>query len=430
MAMASAHGDQPRRFMTHHPTSIGARWILPVSRPPLRDAALRVAGGVIREVVPGGRRGADRDAGDVVLMPGLVNTHTHLEFSDLRDPIGQPGVAITDWIPRVIGHRRKPPKTGDPESAVLRGIGESLASGTVAVGEIATTPWFTRPDSSLPGASLPGASAAVPIVCFVERLGHQRGDVAKQIGEAAGWLDEIPESADRLPGLSPHAPYSLSDELLAGVVEMAVQRQLPLAMHLAESTQEMQWLAGQQGQMSEMLESLGVAARAPAGRRPLEYLRILSRAKRCLVIHGNYLDKAELQFLAGRGGQMHLVYCPRTHEFFGHPRWPLVEALGLGVPVALGTDSRASSPDLNMWSELRTVARLFPEIPAATILHLGTLGGARALGLEKRVGCLEAGRAATFQTIPIDVRASDPAEALLREDPANPGSQPVHRTVN
>ena len=388
--------------MTDPKKSIGARWIIPVASPPLRDAAMVIAGGLIREIVPDGRGSADVDAGDVAILPRLVNAHTHLEFSHLPSPIGQPGIAITDWIPQVIAHRRAMGPGSDVHQAVLQGIDECWNTGTGAIGEIATSPWFLKTR----------ARVDCQIAWFLERLGNRPADVDDRMDEARTWLDAFSNGSGAarsgfVAGLSPHSPYSTHDGLFEQLVELAVHRRLPLAMHLAETKEELQWLTDSDGPFAAMLESLGALPDHPQWRRPMDYLQLLARAHRCLVIHGNYLAPNELDFIGQNRNRMHLVYCPRTHEFFGHERWPLPEVLQRGINVAVGTDSRASNPDLNLWSELRTITRLFPDVPGSTILEMGTVGGARALGLEDRMGTLQPGRRAMYWTMPAGDTDSD-----------------------
>jgi cytosine/adenosine deaminase-related metal-dependent hydrolase len=109
-----------------------------------------------------------------------------------------------------------------------------------------------------------------------------------------------------------------------------------------------------------------------------------------------------------------VVYCPRTHAWFGHARYPLERLLAAGAIVALGTDSRASAPDLSLLAEMRHVARTFPAISRATILELGTLGGARALGVEALIGTLEPGKWANLAVVALpEESAADPHELLL-----------------
>jgi cytosine/adenosine deaminase-related metal-dependent hydrolase len=146
----------------------------------------------------------------------------------------------------------------------------------------------------------------------------------------------------------------------------------------------------------------------------LEYLCLLSAAERVLVIHGNYLNRTELAFLAERAGRMSVVYCPRTHDYFRHAPYPLAEMLSRGVALALGTDSRASNPDLSLFEEMRFAARSHPAVSPKQILELGTIAGARALGIDGEAGSLTAGKRADLAIVALPDRdAADPHELLL-----------------
>ena len=187
-------------------------------------------------------------------------------------------------------------------------------------------------------------------------------------------------------------------------------------MHLAESPEELQLLAEGRGPFQEILEERGmwdpwVISR---GSSPLDYLRMLTRAHKALVIHGNYLDHSALAMMARHAGAMSLVYCPRTHAHFKHTPYPLVEALALGVPVCLGTDGRASTPDLSLLSEMREAAIRHPQLPPETFLKMGTLASAQALGL-KDVGAIRPGAQADFITIPLPAGADSRPDKLLAQ---------------
>jgi cytosine/adenosine deaminase-related metal-dependent hydrolase len=202
-------------------------------------------------------------------------------------------------------------------------------------------------------------------------------------------------------------------------VEEAAIRKLPVAMHLAESRAELELLAAGTGPLRELLEqrSMWDAAAIPAGSTPLDYLRMLARAPRSLVIHGNYLSSAELDFVAEHRERMSIVYCPRTHEYFQHAEYRLQEMLAAGVRVALGTDSRASNPDLNLFDELRSVARKH-DVPASEVIRLGTLSGAEALGWGDVVGSITPGKWADLIAVPCC--EDDPTQAVLNhEGPPN-----------
>jgi cytosine/adenosine deaminase-related metal-dependent hydrolase len=180
---------------------------------------------------------------------------------------------------------------------------------------------------------------------------------------------------------------------LQAAIELALQSQVPVAMHLAESLEELELLQSGTGPLVDLLQRLQAwdPSALASMVRPLRYLQILSAAPRALAIHGNYLDKEERAFLAEHRSRMSLVYCPRTHFYFGHCRYPLADLLRGGVRVALGTDSRASNPDLSVFEEMRFIARRFPEIAPVEILRMGTAAGAEALGQDHELGYLRRG---------------------------------------
>jgi cytosine/adenosine deaminase-related metal-dependent hydrolase len=192
-------------------------------------------------------------------------------------------------------------------------------------------------------------------------------------------------------------------------------------MHLAESAEEIELLAAGTGEFQELLDerSMWDAAAIPGGSRPLDYLRLLAEAPRALVVHGNYLEADESDFLAARAERMSLVVCPRTHAYFGHPPYPLADMLAAGVRVALGTDSRASNPDLNLLAEMRHVARIHPKIDPRAIVRMGTLAGAEALGLDWRVGSLTAGKLANAIAVPLPPGATGSPQEMLAAVLAN-----------
>jgi len=190
--------------------------------------------------------------------------------------------------------------------------------------------------------------------------------------------------------------------LVGKLVGLARDHDMPVAMHLAESAEELDLLSTASGPFRDLLEarSMWDAAAIAPGSRPLDYLKLLARAPLSLVIHGNYLAHDEHKFLADHADRMTLVFCPRTHAYFEHPRYPLGELLAAGVRVALGTDSRASNPDLNVLSEIRQVARTHPSVRPETILEMATLNGASALGCAEQYGSISRGKFANLVAVP------------------------------
>ena len=382
------------------PRSLRARWVFPVAGPPLRDAAVTIAQGRIIAVGNPPKDLPIEDLGQAAIMPGLVNAHTHLEFSDLASPIGRPGMGLVEWLGSVI--RQRANSTAEGPASIAQGLQEGARQGVTTIGEIA------QPGGSDAAYRASPCNGTIFRELIAPRVDHVEAALAaaeKHTLAVGHWQS----------GLSPHAPYTVHPQLLARAVDLSIEHEIPLAMHLAESREEIDFLRDGRGPFRELLESRDAwdPTARPHGSRPLDELRLLARAYRALVVHGNYLDDEEIAFLAQRR-QMAIVYCPRTHAWFAHARYPLEKLLAAGAIVALGTDSRASSPDLSLLAEMRHVARAFPAIRRATILELGTLGGARALGLEARIGALESGKQANLAVValPSDT-AEDPHELLL-----------------
>ena len=170
----------------------------------------------------------------------------------------------------------------------------------------------------------------------------------------------------------------------------------------AETLEEQRLLQSGQGPLRELLEELqvwdadGVQATGRAG----DYLPHLARCWRATVVHGNYLQEGDWQVLAGRRESLTVAFCPRTHAYFQHAPYPLEAIHELGVRVAIGTDSRASNPDLSMVKEVRFVCQQFPQMEARHLLRMATCNGAYALGLEDRVGRIAPGASASLLVVP------------------------------
>jgi len=399
------------------------------------------------------------DLGNVAILPGLVNAHTHLEFSDLPEPIGTPGMPFVDWIRLVIDHFRQGQQTS-PQT-IRRGLQESFRAGTTTLGEIAQPGWSSEPfeDAGLDTTVFleliaPTADRIPPLLELAPRHVRSRssagpcaeGDspifASRKWGQspsrsltqegdspifAARKSGQSPSGSTSTwhPGLGPHAPYSVLPELFNAAVSLSAASRVPMAFHLAESREELELLRSGGGPFRQRFEELGTCDPALfiPGRRPLDYLRQLAEAHRALVIHGNYLDDEEIAFLAERAERMAVVYCPRTHAFFQHDLYPLEQMLAAGAVVALGTDSRASSPDLSVLAEMRTVAKRHPDVAGDVVLQLGTLNAARALGRAAEIGSLEPGKHANLAVVALPPHdAADPHQLLLD------GNEPVVAT--
>ena len=377
--------DQPQGQL-----DVVCRWLVAPAVPP-HPAVLHIRDGCVEaftnltatQSIPA----AAHDLGDVAVIVGLTNAHTHLEFSSCETPIGEPGMSLPDWIRHVVSRRRD----SDPATRsrdIAQGLRESQSYGIAAVGEIATLPW--RPEWTQVGAAAElggaeesevGSDVALGL-SFLELLGLDSEAAPAMIEGARVHIQQLRSGSHWAAGLSPHAPYSVHPQLFDAAVDLAREAQAPMAMHVAESQEELELLAAGSGPFRTMLEEFGVwrddVFASP--RRPLDLLRRLADCPQTLVVHGNYLDRDELEWMADRADRMTLVYCPRTHRYFGHDSYPLAQALNLGVRVALGTDSRGSSPNLNLWEDVVVTLREHSDVDPSHVLSLATAGGARALG--------------------------------------------------
>lgn len=354
-----------------------AAWVFPISQPPIRHGYLAIDQGRVVEVGPEAPSGAKViDLGDVAVLPRPINAHTHLEFSDLERPLGQRGMGFAQWIAEVLALRgaRTTPK---PE-LVNRGIEELDSALTAAVGEIATLPMSPN---DYDRASSPGVAFAELLSTDLDR-GLTRLEEINSLGDA--W----PATAPLAFGLSPHAPYTVHWELLSRAIDLAARREWPVAMHLGESLDEMELLRSHSGRLHQLLIDRGVwnPAGLPRGIRLTDYLEKLAKAPRALAIHGNFFGEEEYEVLARHRERMSLVICPRTCDYFLPSLPPIAELVSKGVRVAIGTDSRATNPDLSVWKEAKFLLDRDLGLSPQQILRLVTVAGAEALEISDRCG--------------------------------------------
>jgi cytosine/adenosine deaminase-related metal-dependent hydrolase len=381
------------------PRTLSARWVFPVDAPPLERGVVTIADGRIAAVGPTGDGPVDVDFGEAAIIPGLVNAHTHLDLSGLRDQ-APPTPDFTGWLRQVIGFRRS--RAPEQVQADIRdGLAESVRFGTTLMGDI-----------SGDGGSWDAlADAPLRAVVYREFLGLPADRAADAWERLDNWLVSRTPTSTCRPGVSPHAPYSVR----AALFFAAATRGWPVATHLAETAAEMELLVLRRGPFVSFLQDLGVWAPDGLAEDVDHVLRLLTGVEPTLIVHGNYLPPdTDLPPNAS------LVYCPRTHAAFGHPPHPFLEFLARGVCVALGTDSLASNPDLDLLAEARFLHERYPSLNGEVILRMATLSGAEALGWAEETGSLTPGKSADLAVVPLDDSGEgEPHRRLLG------GRQPV-----
>lgn len=394
--------------------TLRGRHLLPMLGPPLDGGWVRIERG---RIVAMGRRhppGAAVDLGDAIMLPGLVNAHTHLEFSDCDTPL-DPSGGLPSWIERVVQARRRrlPSPGGDaaePLHAIARGLAESAAAGVTTVGEIATL---------APTAAYEAAATRGPrLRLFREGLGLSAEMIRRTTSRLASEC-----AAGRGPaclrGFSPHAPYSVATPLGRWMIDAACRQRLPVAMHVAESPDEAPFLAGGVGRFRTLLESLGAwpADQLPPLLPAADWITALARAPRGIVVHGTFLpdDPRAMARLARHRDRLAVAICPRTTLALSGRLPPLAAFRDAGLRIAIGTDGRGSNPDLSVLNECRTLVDGGLASPEES-LRMATRHGAWSLMLEHRCGILAPGRPADLTIFRPAAPPADPAAAIL--DPA------------
>ena len=344
------------------------RWLLNPEEAALENVCVREQGGTVLDIRPCSNSELTNVL-PVVLIPPLVNAHTHLEFSALTEPL-EPALPFQSWIQALMKWRGS--NSATQADSIQSGFAESVDSGIGLIGEIST-----NDDVALL------SDQQTSCVAFRELIGLGPARVQQQLELAESFL-KAPPVAGVHRALSPHAPYTVHPDLLEQAVALAGKHQVPLAMHLAETTDELELLGSGTGRFQTFLSSMGLfdPKQFPGGRCILNLLKVLSSAPKVLAVHGNYFTDEDMAFLS-RHQNITTVYCPRTHHFFDHADHPFQKLLRAGCRVILGTDSRASNPDLSIWRELQHVASLAPELSPEQLLAMITTHAAEAMGCEK-----------------------------------------------
>jgi cytosine/adenosine deaminase-related metal-dependent hydrolase len=390
------------------PTRYHASWVLPIAGPPIPDGWVAVDRG--RVIAIGHRRPADgsheRELGDAVIMPGLVNAHTHLELSYLRDEV-PPASQFVTWIRGVMAARRQRSDARAPDilDAIDGAIAELRASGTAVVGDISNTLVTFEPLTR----------SALAAVVFYELIRFNAPDPRAFVDAAAAEIEALVPSQWVRASLAAHAPYSVAP-LVLRAIRQAVDRDAftPCSVHLAESAEETEFIRTGGGSWRALLEDVGAwdPGWIPPGVSPVQFLDEAGfLGANVLAVHGVQMTLDDLGRLKARGTT--LVTCPRSNGHTGAGAPPIQDFYDVGVRVAVGTDSLASSPDLNVFAELATMRALAPMVPAAALLESATLEGARALGFDADYGTIEPGKRAELISIGLPPDVDDVEEYLV-----------------
>ncbi len=390
-----------------------SRFILPITAPIIQDGAIAVLDGRIETLGP--RESVLKnypdvpleDFGQTVLLPGLVNAHTHLDL--LFQQASGESPQFFDWLAAGWDYRRKQTLT-DRRHALEEGIQQLLRSGTTTVGDA----------GSFVGLVPQAANSPMRMVLFPELLHGGDPAIGEDYEGAFSQVEEIlsTRSTRLSAGIAPYAAYTLSRHLLKIIAQQSSALRIPLLIHVAETFQEMQFFYESSGEIADTLfPRMGWKDMLPPSHRktPVQYLDSIGFLdSRPALVGANHLSDSDLSSLSRR--ECSIIHSPRSnaHLKVGVP--PLSKLRSANIPVALGTNGTASLHSLSLWDEMRFVRDHYPEGERPEdneLLRMATLNGAQALGLADRIGSLEPGKEADLiavrvpkETVPSSIPSS------------------------
>ncbi len=378
-----------------------ADWVLPITAPAIHRGTVAVAHDRIAYVGPRDRApaGEDVELGAAVLMPGLVNAHTHLELTAMRGFLED--LEFHAWIRRLVAARQEVMTPDMLLDSARLGVDEGLAAGITTYADTCDSgvAFDAMLERGVRGIMYQEVFGPAPATCD-ESLVALKAKVAA--------LRARETSLVRV-GVSPHAPYTVSDRLFAATARYAIQARLPIAIHIAESDAEQRLVVEARGPFADALLKRGIRVE-PRARTPIQLLRGLRVLDaQPLLIHCVRATAVDVHAISATGCAV--AHCPGSNAKLGHGVAPLTAFLEAGIPVGLGSDSVASSNRMSILGEAclavlqqRSRVQRPDAVPAARALRLATIEGARALGLEAEVGSLEVGKSADLAAFPLDDR--------------------------
>lgn len=397
-----------------------ARIVLPISQPPIENGAVLISANRIRTVGSWAdlklqSHASEKvfDLGEAILLPGLVNAHCHLDYTDMAGLLPPPKT-FTDWIPLITAAKSN---WGYSEYAKswLRGAHMLLKTGTTTIADIEAMPDL-----------LPEMWDATPLrVCsFLEMTGiRAKRDPEEILREAVEKIDLLTHARSSA-SLSPHAPYSTLPELLRLSADIARKKKWRITTHVAESEQEFEMFNHARGKMFDWLKRNERDNSDCGLGSPIRHLsRNKMLGKNLLAVHVNLLARGDAALLGKNG--VHVVHCPRSHAYFRHPPFLRERLANAGVNICLGTDSLSTvlktgkqKLELNLFEEMRLLAANDKTVSPKEILEMATVNGARALGLAGQVGELSKNAFADLIAIPFNGKIADAHEAVLAHSDA------------
>ncbi len=401
-------------------TIFEADWVCPVSSPPVRNGRLAVENGRICPLLSEENR-REKTGGNsydrvtfpgCAIIPGFVNGHSHLELTILRGFLDD--LPFTEWIPHLTRLKYEQLSRNDMLISANLGCIEMLRAGVTCLGEVMDlgTAWEAMRSFGLQG------------IVYQEVFGPSESHADESLAALkrkidAYWREQTPSFR---AGVSPHAPYTVSQKLFRAVNDYSRAEGLPLTVHIGESKDEGAFVRHGTGLFADRLRARGITV-SGAGCSPVAYLdRCGLLRPEVLLIHAIDLEDQDLTLLRDKGAGV--VHCPKSNAKLAHPTARVAEMKAAGVRLSLGTDSMASNNAVDMFEEMRAAifqqrsfTGRFDALDAPTAFRMATLGGAECLGLSSELGSLDPGKRADFAVVNLDdvslQPVHDPIESLV-----------------
>jgi len=360
---------------------------------PIENAAVAISGNQIAGVgrwteIKASHGGEIIDLGEMILMPGLINAHCHLDYTALRDQI-PPQRCFTDWVRAINSHKAKL-SDEDYIASIQTGLIEVQKFGTTTLLNLEAFPHL-----------LPRLRRPFPRIWWCAEMIDVRNevpveDIAKGLHD---WFESHPEWLGGF-GMAPHALFTASRQLFSTSSELARKYDVTITTHLAESREETQMFRQANGILFDFLKSIGRQMDDCGKQTPLSSLLVNQAVgERWIIAHLNDLTEEDFDLLS-RTEKFHVAHCPRSHAFFGHPPFALRRLQTLGFNICLGTDSLASNSNLSLFSEMRELLRKGPALSPRGVLEMVTVNAARAIGQTHSLGRISPGFHADMIAIP------------------------------
>jgi len=384
------------------------RYVMPMSTPIIENGAVVVRDGV---VIAFGKYGdlknhyssaSHHDCGEVILMPGLINAHAHLDYSMMRGQF-TPGMNFTHWV-QALNAIKKTLSSQDILKAIEEGARELFSWGCTSLYNVESF------------ADLIGNIPPLPMRLwqFIEVMdirGREQG--IQGLASIEGLLKKKELMSCNF-GVSPHAPQTSSQGLYRAAGLLAKKYQLPLCTHLAESEEEVEMFTQGEGVLFHFIKNYGRDMSDCGFQTPIQaLLKNDLLPEGAMLVHMNFLNREDRLMLRERGNDFYIIHCPKTHHFFKRPPFDWKFFYKNGYRILLGTDSLASNNSLNLFEEMQCMAASAPELPPEEILKMVTLHPALSAGMQGYLGEISRGAFADMIAIPFAGKFAKITQAVI-----------------